>query len=572
MNWTTLKPYQARTFIATEADLADLDTVVKYYKLLETRSIGSAKDLEQWLLDRSELESALSQAGSILYIDMTCHTDDTAKANAYTEFIQTISPAVKPFNDRLNKKLIDAAKVFALDPNRYGIYVKSVKTDIELFRPENVPLQTQVELKSQEYQTVCGAMTVEFQGQERTMPEMGKFQLENDRALREAAWRASSQRRLKDKDKLESIFDEMYKLRNTVASNAGFKSFVDYQFKAYHRFDYTPYDCKKYHESVEKLIVPLYKHMLDQRKKEMKVTSLRPWDLAVDSLGRSPLKPFTKVDKLIDGVQGIFNKLDKDLAKQFLSMKQGDLLDLQSRKGKAPGGYQNTLSEARVPFIFMNSVGVDDDVRTLLHEAGHAFHAIAASDEPLLDYRHAPMEFCEVASMAMELLGGTHINEFYSKEDAKRSNREHLEGIIHTIAWVATIDAFQHWMYEHPGHSSKERQQAWIGFYQQFGGQFIDWTSLEEVRAFVWHRQLHVFEVPFYYIEYGIAQLGALQLWVKSQQGFAQALTSYKKGLSLGGSQPLPKLYEAAGIQFDFSPQVIEPLANHVFNEWKKLV
>ncbi len=572
MNWTTLKPYQARTFIATEADLADLDTVVKYYKLLETRSIGSAKDLEQWLLDRSELESALSQAGSILYIDMTCHTDDTAKANAYTEFIQTISPAVKPFNDRLNKKLIDAAKVFALDPNRYGIYVKSVKTDIELFRPENVPLQTQVELKSQEYQTVCGAMTVEFQGQERTMPEMGKFQLENDRALREAAWRASSQRRLKDKDKLESIFDEMYKLRNTVASNAGFKSFVDYQFKAYHRFDYTPYDCKKYHESVEKLIVPLYKHMLDQRKKEMKVTSLRPWDLAVDSLGRSPLKPFTKVDKLIDGVQGIFNKLDKDLAKQFLSMKQGDLLDLQSRKGKAPGGYQNTLSEARVPFIFMNSVGVDDDVRTLLHEAGHAFHAIAASDEPLLDYRHAPMEFCEVASMAMELLGGTHINEFYSKEDAKRSNREHLEGIIHTLAWVATIDAFQHWMYEHPGHSSKERQQAWIGFYQQFGGQFIDWTSLEEVRAFVWHRQLHVFEVPFYYIEYGIAQLGALQLWVKSQQGFAQALTSYKKGLSLGGSQPLPKLYEAAGIQFDFSPQVIEPLANHVFNEWKKLV
>jgi len=400
---------------------------------------------------------------------------------------------------------------------------------------------------------------------------MGKYLLETDRSLRERAWRATATRRLKDKDKMEKIFESMFELRNTIAHNAGFSNFTDYQFKAYHRFDYSPQDCKKYHETVEKLIVPLNGKILNKRRQQMKLKSLRPWDTAVDASGEGPLVPFKDAQELVKRTASIFNKLDRDFGLQFQEMDSLGLLDLASRKGKAPGGYQNTLSEARKPFIFMNAVGIDDDVRTLLHESGHAFHALACADEAIVDYRSAPMEFCEVASMAMELLGGEYLSEFYAPPDLKRSNREHLEGIIQILAWVANIDAFQHWLYEHPKHSSRERQQAWDELFERFGGKFIDWRGLEEIKKYLWHRQLHIFEVPFYYIEYGIAQLGALQVWRNARRDPKKALSDYKKGLSLGGCRPVRELYRAAGISFDFSEGIIKPLVEAVSEEWEKL-
>jgi len=572
MDLTQLPIYKKRVFVPENADLTDVSTVVGLYEKLEARSITSALELEQWLLERSELDAALSQAGSILYIRMTCQTDDPKIAGEYTKFVESIPPAVKPVNDRLNHKYVSACERYPLDAKRYQVYDHAVKTDIELFCEENVPLQTKVDLYAQEYQTLCGAMTVMFDGKEQTMPQMGKYLLETNRSLRERAWRASAERRLKDKDKLEEIFEAMFELRNRIGHIAGFSNFTDYQFKAYHRFDYTPRDCKKYHETVEKLIVPLNGKILSKRREQMKLKSLRPWDTSVDALGEKPLLPFKDAQELIKRTGSIFNKLDPDFGIQFQEMNSLGLLDLASRKGKAPGGYQNTLSEARKPFIFMNAVGIDDDVRTLLHEAGHAFHAISSSDEPIVDYRHAPMEFCEVASMAMELLGGRHLNEFYNPADLKRSNREHLEGIIQTLAWVANIDAFQHWLYEHPDHSADERRQAWAGFYEQFGGKFIDWSDLTEVKNYLWHRQLHIFEVPFYYIEYGIAQLGALQVWLNAQRNPKKALADYKRGLALGGSRPVVELYQAAGISFDFSENIIKPLVEAVGQEWEKLI
>jgi oligoendopeptidase F len=291
----------------------------------------------------------------------------------------------------------------------------------------------------------------------------------------------------------------------------------------------------------------------------------------VDASGEKPLVPFKDAQELVKRTGSIFNQLDHDFGSQFQEMNDLGLLDLASRKGKAPGGYQNTLSEARKPFIFMNAVGIDDDVRTLLHEAGHAFHALACSKEAIIDYRSAPMEFCEVASMAMELLGGEYLSEFYNPQDLKRSNREHLEGIIQTLAWVANIDAFQHWLYEHPRHTADQRRQAWGSFYEQFGGKFIDWSELTEIKSYLWHRQLHIFEVPFYYIEYGIAQLGALQVWLNNRRNPKKALADYKHGLSLGGSRPVVELYRAAGISFDFSEGIIKPLIEAVTEEWEKL-
>jgi oligoendopeptidase F len=415
-------------------------------------------------------------------------------------------------------------------------------------------------------------MMVNFEGKERTLPEMSKYLLEPDRSIREKAWRATAERRLKDCQKLEEIFDNMLELRNTVAKNAGFANFRDYQFKAYHRFDYTPQDCKKYHRVMENYMVPLLKEITALRCKQMKLDKVRPWDISVDPLNLPPLKPFGTVDELILKTLTVFQNTDPELGQQFNEMKEMGLLDLASRKGKAPGGYQSTLSESRKPFIFMNAVGLERDVRTLLHEGGHAFHALACANDPLVEYRHAPMEFSEVASMAMELLAGEQIDVFYSPQDSRRSKREHLEDILEVLVWVANIDAFQHWIYENPKHTAEERRQMWVALHKRFGGDLVDWSGLEGIREYIWHRQLHIFEVPFYYIEYGIAQLGALQIWRQAKTNPKQALANYRSGLKLGGSRPLPELYQAAGIEFDFSERTIAPLVELVKKEWEGLL
>ena len=426
-NFNELRPYQKRQFVPEVADLTNLKEIGALFDQLITEDIQSAEDLERWVLNRSELEAALDQQGSILYIRMTCQTDDDVRVQSYKEFIETIVPAIKMFEDRLNKKYLKELECFSIEEERYGIYTRAVRTDIELFNDKNVELQTKVDLLSQEYQALCGAMMVEFQGQERTMQEMGKFLLEPDRDLRETAWRAASQRRCLENSRFDELFDSMLVLRDEIGKNAGFDNFRDYKFKSLHRFDYNPQDCRQYHQSIERFVVPLWSQILKKRKEMMSLGELRPWDTAVDPLGRPPLKPFEDVKDLIDGCQKIFHQVNQDLGVQFSEMADAGLLDLVSRKGKAPGGYQSTLSEARKPFIFMNAVGIDGDVRTLLHEGGHAFHALASADDPLLDYRHGPMEFNEVASMGMELLADQYLGVFYKKEDEARSKIKHLE-------------------------------------------------------------------------------------------------------------------------------------------------
>ena len=337
------------------------------------------------------------------------------------------------------------------------------------------------------------------------------------------------------------------------------------------RFDYTPADCERFHEAVEKEVMPVVRELQAGRKRQMKLESLRPWDLVVDPLNRPALRPFTEVEQMIARPQKVFDHLDSDLASGFQRMRELSLLDLANRKGKAPGGYQSTLSEARLPFIFMNAVGVQRDVETILHEAGHAFHALATREEDLYYYRGAPIEFCEVASMSMEFLGNEFLEEFYSKPDADRARKTHLEQVIaFTFPWIATVDAFQHWIYTHPGHSRPERKQAWLACMNRFLGD-ADWSGLDEAKGYNWHRQLHIFLYPFYYIEYGIAQLGAIQVWANSKRDKAKALASYKKALEIGGAKPLPELFTAAGCKFDFSRDTIAPLVKFVNAELAKL-
>jgi len=370
---------------------------------------------------------------------------------------------------------------------------------------------------------------------------------------------------------MNAFCDELFVLRNQSAGSLGLRDFVEYSFKANHRTDYTPADCHEFHRSVEKAVVPQFRRALAYRREKLGLESLRPWDLGCDPLGRAPLKPFKEASRLVEGVGNIFSKMDPELHAFYRTMTDKGLMDLENRVGKAPGGYQCGLSEVRLPFIFMNAVGMNEDVFTLLHESGHAFHLFYTRKMPLGFNRGAPMEFSEVASMAMERMGARYLEEFYTPEERKRAIQTEDEEVFRLLPWVATVDAFQHWLYTHPGHTQAERKAAWLGLDERFGSN-LDWSGLEEFRGHSWHRQLHIFEVPFYYIEYGIAQLGALQVWLKSLENEKAALADYKRGLALGGTRGLRELFEGAGLKFDMREEAIRPLVEKVKEEWEAAV
>ncbi len=590
-----LAPYRPRAFVQQPLDLGDWPQIVPLFDQLEVRaaSAKSAAELERWLLDWSELNAALDEQSSRRYIAMTCHTDNTDAEKAYLHFVEQIEPQIKPRQFALeqiyatHRCRVELLKIGArsiappeLPENlrsnaarsggRYEVFDRDVKNHVELFRAENVTLETEEAKLCQQYQKLIGAQTVTFRGEEKTLVQMGRYLEETDRVLRQEAWELVAKRRLQDVEKCDEIFGQLVQLRTQIAKNAGFENYRDFMFRKMGRFDYTPADCVNFHNAVETEIIPAVREIQNERKRQLKLEQLRPWDLAVDPQNRAPLKPFTEVGGMVSRTQNIFNRLDAGLAAGFKQMQDLKLLDLDNRKGKAPGGYQSTLNEARVPFIFMNAIGLQRDVETMLHEAGHAFHAQAARDEDLYSYRSAPIEFCEVASMSMELLGNEFLEEFYPTAEANRARKTHFEGIIGFFPWMAIVDAFQHWIYTHPGHTRAERKAAYLKLMDRFGGD-LDWSGCEAARAYSWQRQLHIFLHPFYYVEYGIAQLGALQVWANSKTDKAEALNNYKASLALGGSLPLPELFAAAGCKFQFDAATIKPLIQLANSELKKL-
>src|SRR6202453_4410222 len=556
--------FAPREFLPETIDLTDTAQLAPVFDKLSAQldSAASIADLEAWLRHHSEVSAALAESSSLAYIAMTCQTDDEAREKAYMHIVEIVDPWLKPRQFALLQKLVSSPSFSEL-PKLYDVFRRSAETQVKLYREENVARETQIAKITQQYQKLSGAMTVHFDGQEPTRARMAPVQEEPDRPRREAAWKLVVARRLQDADKMEEIFDQLLILRNEIAHAAGYSDFRAYTFACYERFDYTPEDCLRFHAAVEHHIVPLARELQKERSKKLGVEPLRPWDLAVDPDQNPPLHPFAASSELIDKCQEIFGQLDPRIGEYYGVLRKQELVDLDNRKGKAPGGYQSTLSEARVPFIFMNSVGAHRDVEVLLHEAGHAFHALASRELPLHAYRSAPIEFCEVASMGMELLAAPHLRAFYSDTDAKRAQRDHLEGIIKFFPWMATVDAFQHWIYTHPGHTRDERTAFWLSLMDRFGGT-EDWSGFESARAHIWHRQLHIFEIPFYYVEYGIAQLGALQLWQASRRDLAVTIENYLDGLALGGSRPLPELFAASGLKFDFTDKTIAPLMRNV--------
>ncbi len=570
----TATAYVPETFphrwLPAEVELKTWEQIEPWYQKLLDRPIESPADLEAWLVDQGELNSAVSQEGVKRYIDMTCQTDDPERETLYLAWVRDVEPKLKPAQNALRSKYLDSPHRSALPGERYQVYDRSQENRRQLYREANIPRETELSELEQQYQKIIGAMTVTFHDKEYTPSQMAPFLEEPDRETRQEAWELVAARRLADADKLDELFDRMLKLRVAIANEAGFDSYTEYAYRSRERFDYGVEQAVAFQEAIERVVVPLAKGLQEERRKSLNVDTLRPWDLAVDPLGRAPLRPFDDPEKLAEGTRTIFEKVDPELAEQFRFLHDHALLDLANRKGKAPGGYQTTLEDDRLPFIFMNAVGIDGDLRTLLHEGGHAFHSLACRGESLAAYREAPIEFCEVASMSMELLGARDTKVFYEEADAERSYRHLLEEIILILPWIATVDAFQHWIYANPNHKHSERRKAWTGLLDRFGG-IVDWTGHQDAREHSWHRQLHIFLYPFYYIEYGIAQLGALQIWRRSLEDRAAAVDGYRNALSLGGSRPLPELFEAAGIRFDFSQETLSPLIDAVRAELSRL-
>lgn len=564
-------------FLPADLDGSKWDQLVPLLEDLKTREVSSAAALEAWLLDRSELESAISEAGAIAYVDMTCDTASDAKRDAYMHFVENIAPKVKPIGFELDKRLVELAGRFPLDEERYGVLLRDTRAEVEIFREENVAIQTGLAKLDNQYDQICGAMTVEYDGREQTMPQMSRYQESTDRGVRESAWTATAERRHRDVERIDEVFDQMIAQRHAMAGNAGFSSYVGYAFKAMQRFDYGPEDCMAFHDAIESEVMPFVASLDRTREARLGLERLRPWDLTVDPRGRGQLVPFRGGTDLVTRTRRIFERMSPELGEMFAALgdgsnangaENGASLDLDSRKGKASGGYQYMRDRSRKPFIFMNAADQHRDVETMVHEAGHAFHSMYCVDEPLVHYRHAPIEFAEVASMSMELLTMPYWDAYYAdEEDLARAQRKQLEGTLSMLPWIATIDAFQHWIYQHPTHTRAERIAAWNRLEERFGaaGHRVDWTGLERFRDTTWQRQGHLFGNPFYYIEYGIAQLGALGLWLTGiEQGEEAALAAYRRAMALGGSRPLPELFEATGLPFDFGKGTVARLVDRV--------
>ncbi len=564
---------QKRYFLPLDFTVTTWEALEPYFKNLLARKINLVEDLEHWLKDISELEAAVSEDVSWRQIRMTCDTTNKQLEQAFNYFCMEIQPKLQPYADKLNRKLLDNPFTKALDQKKYFTYLRSVKKNIDLFREENIPLQAELSVMQQQYGMIAGKMTVEVKGQEYTLQQALKFLEDHDRKLREEVYRKIQERRLEDKEQMDVLYSQLIERRDKIAKNAGFLNYRDYKFVELGRFDYTKEDCYLFHEAIKLHVLPLVEKIYKRKKQKLGLDTLRSWDLEAEQEGVEPLRPFETGAELLAKTEQCLSKMHPFFADCLRKMDAMQHFDLESRKGKAPGGYNCPLAESGAPFIFMNAAGQMSDVITMVHEGGHAIHSFLAHHLELTGFKEYPMEIAEVASMAMELFSMDYWRAFFdSKEELQRAKEHQLERVITIFPWIATIDKFQHWVYENPTHTIEERAEKWIEILDEFSTGIIDISGLEEYRKTGWQKQLHLFEVPFYYIEYGIAQLGAIGMWMQYKQNPQQALQNYINALSLGGTKTLPELYETAGLKFDLSPEYIKTLMEFVNTEMEEII
>ena len=561
-----------RQFLNEELSIQSWEDLKSYFDDLLAREIDSKEKFERWLSDRSELDAVLEEDLAWRYIRMSIETNNEELASAYTFFVTKIQPELAPLDDALNRKFMDSPFRHDYTDSAYQIYFRSIETQVNLFQEKNVPIEAELNELAQKYGAISAAQSIDYLGETMTMQKASQLLKEQDEVVRRTVFDKMVERRRVDIDSLDELYTQLVTKRHALALNAGFDNFRDYKFQALGRFDYSKEDCFAFHHAIKTHIVPLVK---DIQAKKLALTGeakFKPWNTEVDPEGKAPLKPFETGKELLDGCIQMLGNLNPYFADCLKTMEEMGHLDLDSKTGKAPGGYNYPLYEIGVPFIFMNAVGAQRDLVTMVHEAGHAVHSFLSRDLSLTGFKNLPSEVAELASMSMELLSMKEWGHFYANADElNRAKREQLEGVLKVLPWIAQIDAFQHWVYEHPTHTVEERHAHWSSLSKDFGTGLTDWSGYEDQIATSWQRQLHLFEVPFYYIEYGIAQLGALGVWMNSLTDFNGALTSYQAALKLGYTQSIPEIYEAANVPFDFSTKRLKALADFLQVELKKI-
>jgi oligoendopeptidase F len=561
-----------RKFVPEDLKINTWDDIKLFYEQLLTFNIDSTDALFQWLKNKSELESVVDEDARWRYVKVTCDINNDEIKAAHEDFIKNIQPHLIEVKEQLNKKFIESPFSKKLDKNEYGTLLMTVENALKLHEDESIDLITECELKQQEYQAITGNMTIQYKGNEYTLPQANKFLSEADRTVREEVYQLIAQRRLADKDKLNELFTSLIQLRNKIAVKAGFSNFRDYKFTELCRNDYSAYDCFKFHEAIKTEVLPLFEYFLTEKKNTLQLETLRPWDLEISELNSKALTPFTDGEDLINKSIECFYNIHPYFGDCLAIMKEMNHLDLESRKGKAPGGYNMGLPEIGVPFIFMNAASSLKDMTTMVHEGGHAVHSFLAKDLMLKEFKDVPSEIAEVASMSMELISMDQWHLFFpDKADLIRAKKQQIKSVIHILPWVATIDKFQHWIYTHPNHTVDERKAEWLKIFYEFSPAVLDYSGLNEYAAQRWQAQLHLYEVPFYYIEYAIAQLAAVAMWKQYKEDGTKALDNYMAALKLGYSKSLPELYETAGIKFDFSQKYIHELISFLKAEYEQL-
>ncbi|MDA3893578.1 MAG: M3 family oligoendopeptidase [Salinivirgaceae bacterium] len=561
-----------RKYISSNLEINSFEDIKSYFEDLKTRTLSTRSEVWNWLVDRSELESILSEDLAWRYIKMNCNTADKSLANSFNNFVAEIEPKIAIVSNELDQKFYTEEVLSKVDSTKLFTVLRELKKDIELFREANVPIEAELQQKEQDFGVISSKMLIAYNNEEITLQKAGNFLKENDRNVREEVYNLINKRRIEDAETLNNLLTELIKLRQKIATNAGFKNFRDYKFKSMGRFDYGVEDCKSFHKAIAETVKPIIDELHKTRKSNLKLDTLRPWDLDVDTENMPPLKPFEKVEDLIRKTTFVFRDLELEFGMYLNEMKNMGYLDLDSRKNKAPGGFNYPLHESNVPFIFMNSTGNLRDVVTMLHEGGHAVHAYLCSDLELVNFKQTPAEIAELASMSMELITMDYWHYYFDDADElKRAKRLHLEDVLSVLPWVATIDKFQHFLYENPNHTFEERKDAWLSISKEFGSSIIDYSGYEKFKAFQWQKQLHIYEVPFYYIEYAIAQLGAIAVWKNFKENKQEAIINFKKALKMGYTSPIPHIYKQAGIEFNFSKEYIAELMLFVKAELVKL-
>ncbi len=560
-------------FVPSDFSVKDWNSIAYFYDDLVKRQITSLEELEQWIYDRNELEAFIGEDFSWKYIHITSDSANKKALESYQYALKELLPHVSSFEHILNEKLVTNPFFSQLPSDQFSIYTRNVRNAVQIFNEKNIPLTTEVQLKAKEHGRIFSEMTIGLKGMQMTLQKAGTLLEENDRGNRENIYHKINERILQDTESLETLFDGLLNKRHKIALNANFDNFRDYRFKALGRFDYSASDCFDFHEAIQYEILPILDELNRYRKQRLGIDKLKPWDLHVDVDSKAPLRPFQTIDELIEKSITCVSKLDESFGDYLRKLKKMNHLDLDSRKGKRPGGYNMPLPKTGAPFIFMNATNSLNDMRTFLHESGHAFHSFLTKKYKLNSSKRVPSEVAELAAMTMELLTMDHWDVFFENpDDLRRAKINQLETALKVLPWVATIDKFQHWLYVNPTHAPDDRKKAWMSILKEFSSSEIDQEGLERYSEYIWHKQLHIFEVPFYYIEYGMAQLGAIAIWKQYRENPKETIENYINALKLGYTKPIREIYETAGISFDFSREYVAELGDFLKKELKSLL